>query len=506
MTEYLSLLVVTLLLTAGFAMLVAGADIEEIKADWKNRRCEVPVIIAGNLFKPSNDPKTPMEFSADNFRFCIKNMADEVLKVAFAPLMAVAGQQMNATNMMAGPMNSIRAMIANGMKSFSDIFATQYKQYTAVSVHVTKIWHHIKFAMGRIGAIVTSIVYFGLSASVLVQNTMKLIMNVILIFIGIMAAMILLIWFGIIPFLGIIITMISLLASADSQTGGWITGGSANAGPFCVDPEALIVMADNSKKPLKSVKVGDSISSNSNGINLVTGILRVRAETHSIVSIHGVKMSETHPVFYKEWMRAGEHPEAIRLNIKLNELICLNTTTHSAIMYGLDKLIVGDWDEASEEEDQERWVNWVSKILNNKIISQTIPTCVPLCSDSVRVCTGDNSWIRIDTINIGDKVLGRDGYTRVVGIYTGIIKSKSKTSDWISDSVWIYKNKNWVTADGLVSDDSEILPGRFLITDSETFYLMSNSDVYLVRDFTEVGAARMNECYSWFEDELNKKD
>ena len=506
MTEYLSLIVVTLLLTAGFAMLVASADIEEIKGDWNKRRCEVPVIIVGNLFKPSNDPKTPMEFSADNFRFCVKNLADEVLKVAFAPLMAVAGQQMNATNMMAGPMNSIRAMIANGMKSFSDIFATQYKQYTAVQVLVTKIWHHIKFAMGRVGAIVTSIVYFGLSASVLVQNTMKLIMNVILIFIGIMAAMILLIWFGIIPFIGIIITMITLLASADSQTGGWISGGSANAGPFCVDPEALIVMADNSKKPLESIKVGDSLSSNSSGINLVTGILRVSSETHKIVSINGVRMSESHPVFYKEWIRAGVHPEAISLDIKLKELICLNTTNHSALMYGTENVIVGDWDEASEEEDQKRWVTWVSKILNDDLVLQKVPTSVPLCSDSVRVCTPDKSWVCIDTINIGDKILGRDGYTRVIGIYTGIVNSKSKTSDWISDGVWIYKNKAWVTASGIVSDGSEILSGRFLVTESETFYLMSNSDVSLVRDFTEVGASRLNDCYSWFEDEINKKD
>jgi hypothetical protein len=504
MTEYLSLIVVTLLLTAGFAMLVASADIEEIKADWNKRRCEVPVIIVGNLFKPSNDPKTPMEFSADNFRFCIKNLADEVLKVAFAPLMAVAGQQMNATNMMAGPMNSIRAMIANGMKTFSDIFATQYKQYTAVQVHVTKIWHHIKFAMGRIGAIVTAIVYFGLSASVLVQNTMKLIMNVILIFIGIMAAMILLIWFGIIPFLGIIITMITLLASADSQTGGWITGGSANAGPFCVDPEAYIIMADGSKKPLRSVKIGDRLVSETE--NLVTGILRVSSETHKIVSIHGVKMSENHPVFYGKWIRAGTHPEAIRLDIKLKELICLNTTNHSALMYGTENITVGDWDEASEEEDQKRWVQWVSQILNDEFVTQKIPTNVPLCSDSVRVCTPDDPWTRIDTINIGDRILGKGGYTRVIGIYTGIIKSKSKTSDWISDGVWARTPKGWITCDGLVSDNSEMLSGRFLVTESETFYIMSNSEVYLVRDFTEVGASRLNDCYSWFEDEINKKD
>jgi len=500
------LIVLTLLLTAGFAMVVASADIEEIKANWAKRRCEVPVIIAGNLFKPTNDPKTPMEFATDNFKFCIKILADDVLKVAFAPLMAVAGQQMNAANSMAGPMNSIRAMIAQGMKSFSDIFATQYKQFTAVSVHVTKVWQHIKFAMGRIGAIVTAIVYFGLSASVLVQNTMKLIMNVIMIFIGIMAAMILLIWFGIIPFIGIIITMITLLATADSQTGGWISGGNTSAGPFCVDPEADIIMADGSTKSLNSVKTRDEIASKDGAKNIVTGILRVDSSLHEIVSIGGVKMSQTHPVFYNQrWMRAEEHPEAILLDIELKELICLNTTLHSATMRGSKDIIVGDWDEA--DIDSQAWISWVSKILNGVEYPQTPPTTVPLCSDSIKVSTPENSWISIDTINIGDKILGKNGYTRVVGIYLGILESKNNSPDWISDGVWIYSAKAWVlNKKGLGSDDSSIfISGRFLITESESFYVKTNNSIQLVRDFTEVGASRINECYSWFEDEINKK-
>jgi hypothetical protein len=506
MAEYLSLIVLTLLLTAGFAMIVASADIEDIKANWAKRRCEVPVVIAGNLFKPANDPKTPIDFAKDNFQFCIRNLADEVLKVAFAPLLAVAGQQMAAANMMAGPMNSIRGMIAKGMKSFSDIFATQYKQFTALSVHITKIWHHIKFAMGRVGAIVTSIVYFGLSASMLVQNTMKLIINIIMIFIGIMAAMILLIWFGIIPFIGIIITMITLLASADSQTGGWISGGNIDAGPFCVDPEANIVMADNSVRLLSSVKCGDEIASKNGVKNIITGILHVDSSLHRIVSISGVKMSQTHPIFYNnKWIRAEEHPDAISLDIVLNQLICLNTSLHSAVMRGSSDIIVGDWDE--DNIDSPIWISWVSKILNGIESVQPSPTTVPLCSDSVRVFTPENSWISIDTIKIGDRVLTKNGYTRVVGIYLGTLESENNSPEWVSDGVWIYKNKAWVLNNkGLSSDKSSlILSGRFLITESETFYIKYNKSLELVRDFTEVGASRINECYSWFEDEINKK-
>ena len=320
--------------------------------------------------------------------------------------------------------------------------------------------------------------------------------------------MILLIWFGIIPFIGIIITMITLLASADAQTGGMISGGSANAGPFCVDPEADILMADGSVKPLNSVKNGDAIASNNSSPNIVTGILRVESYKQKIVLISGIKMSETHPVFYNQkWMRACEHPEATPLNIRLKELICLNTSSHSATMRGLQDIIVGDWDEASDLDDRKKWVSWASKILNINEISQTLPTTVPICSDSIKVSTPENAWISIDTIQIGDRILANGGYTRVIGIYTGSLESNTTSPEWVSDGVWINTDRSWkMNTDGIHSDDSiDTISGRFLITESETFYINTNNTVQLVRDFTEVGASRINDCYSWFDVEINKK-
>ena len=506
MSGYLSLIVLTVTLTGLFAILVASADLQEIKANWSKRRCEIPVVIAAGLFKPSDDSRSSTEFSADNFEYCVSSLAKEVISIAFSPLYGVMEQQMDATNVMAGPMNTIRGMIAQGMKSFSNVLQTQFKQFTAVSVQVTKIWHHIKFAMGRIGAIVTSIVYFGLSASMLVQNTMKLIVNVIMIFIGILAAMILLIFFGILPFIGIIITMIVLIARADSETGGWISGGSLDAGPFCVDPDASIVMADKSLKPLKNIKIGDKISGTN---NIVTGILRVDASKQKLVSIHGVKMSETHSVFYNnKWMRAQEHPQAILLESRLNELICLNTSEHRAIMNGSQEIIVGDWDEASDEDDQKKWIPWVSQILNNKKHDVFCSTTPPLASNFTKVSILGRGLINLSEVVIGDSVISQTGYTKVNGIYKGTIKSKTPNNpEWVSDGVWFHTNEGWITAkDGLHSDDSgKTMKGTFLITEDETFFIKVQDQTILVRDFTEVGGSRLNQCYSWFDDEINKK-
>jgi hypothetical protein len=506
MSGYLSLIVLSLTLTGLFAILVASADLQEITANWKERRCEVPVVIAAGLFKPSYDPRSSTEFARDNFEFCISSLAKEVISIAFAPLYAVMGQQLDATNVMSGPMNTIRGMIAQGMKSFSNVLERQFKQYTAISVQVTKIWHHIKFAMGRIGAIVTSIVYFGLSASMLVQNTMKLIVNVIMIFIGILAAMILLIFFGLLPFIGIIITLIVLLAVADGETGGWISGGSLDAGPFCVDPDAKIVMADESLKSLKDIKIGDKIAGTN---NIVTGILRVDASKQKLVAIHNVKMSETHSVFYNnKWMRAQEHPNAVLLDSNLNELICLNTSEHRAIMKGTEEIIVGDWDEASDEDDQEKWIPWASKILNKFEINQFISTTPPLASNTTKVSVLGKGLINISEVVIGDSVIGQRGYTKVTGIYKGNITAETPNNpEWLSDGVWLHGTKGWITAkDGVHSGDLEnSLTGSFLITEDETFFIKVNEETILVRDFTEVGGSRLNQCYSWFDDEINKK-
>jgi len=510
MAGYLTLILTTLLLTGLFGILIASADIEEIKANWPKRRCEVPVVIASGLFKPSTDPRTTTEFAKENFQFCIRNLADEVLKIAFAPLYAVAGQQVNAQSTMTGPMNSIRAMIAQGMKTFSSIFEKQYRQYKAILIEVSKTWHYIRFAMGRIGGIVTSLVYLGLTASALVQNTMKLILNVILIFIGIMAAMILLIFFGILPFIGIIITMIVLLAQADAQTGGWVSGGNTSAGPFCVDPAAEVKMSDGSFKPLSEIRCGDQLDGEKE--NRVVGVLTVDSSKETIVVIDGVRMSDSHRVLYNSnWILAKNHPEAKPSDL-MTTLICLNTTTHSVAVKSTSGLLyVGDWEETDSILIQRQWIQWVHKKLNRTVLNTIrYPTSLPIVSPDVKVCT-PQGWVSLHTITIGQHILSEKGYTKVVGLYNGHmnVKENPKTPDWISDGIWIKSHSCWLTrglgVHSTTEDDSKILDGMNLVVEDDCFYIQGFNGVFLIRDFTEVGASSMNECYSWLDEAINKK-
>ena len=508
MAGYIALLVTTITLTGLFAIMIASADIEEIKNNWAERRCEVPVIIASGLFKPKDDSRSSTEFAQDNFQFCVKHLADDVIKMAFAPLYGVLGEQMNAQATMSGPMNSIRGLIAQGMKTFSNLLDTQYRQYKAIFIHATKTWQHIHFAMGRIGAIVTAIVYFGISASFLVQNTMKLIMNVMLIFLGIMIAMMILIWFGLIPFLGIIITTLSVLVAADIETGGWVTGGGGGmAGAFCIDPNAIVKLVDGFSKPLKDIIIGDILLGTN---NIVTGILLVDASKESIVEIEGVRMSTSHRVLYEdEWILAKDHPLQTPVE-SIKELICLNTTQHSVPIESANGILhVGDWEEISSEIERKEWIHWVNTTLNKTPVKlKKYPTTVPLCSPTIKVITS-YGYTPLHKISIGDLVLSEKGYTKVLGIYKGTITTSQsiKSPDWISDGVWMKAHNAWITCVFGIHTDSDGIPvsGICLITEAGSMYIKeSNGGIYLIRDFTEVGANTISKSYSWLDSILKK--
>ncbi|NBR26169.1 MAG: hypothetical protein EBU08_20770 [Micrococcales bacterium] len=117
MTDYLSLIALSIGLLVAFSFALVSSDVAEIKANWATRRCEIPIMISAFLYKPSFYTGSASQFSSENFAFCTRKLADEVIKVAFAPLFGIASQQAGAQQSLAGPMNSIRIMIQNGVRS-----------------------------------------------------------------------------------------------------------------------------------------------------------------------------------------------------------------------------------------------------------------------------------------------------------------------------------------------------------------------------------------------------
>ena len=504
----LGAIVLTLALTAGLAFMIASSDIEAIKGNWDKRRCEVPIQLSAYLFKPDADPRTPSQFASDNFSFCTKQIVDSVIQVAFAPLFAVAGQQLNAVDGLQGPLNSVRGMLANAKNTFSKYMDRQYRQFTAVTVLATKTWQHLMFAMGRLQAMVLSFVYIGLSLSATVQMTLQFILKVISIFIGILAAMIILLFFILFPFMPMILSMIVVLTSVGLASAGM-------AGAFCIDPEAIVWMADGSKKPLKNVKLGDKLMTyDGKDENVVEGILTVDATSEPLVELNGILMSKSHRVFHKNnWILAHEHPEAITTTRVLSKLICLNTTAHNVPLVGTNGYtFAGDWEEVDTEEGRRAWIDWVHMKLNGgHHLPGFYPTAVPLVSPELKVKKEGTGWVPIRTIQVGDAVYGNGRYTKVKGIYTGQIQAEEipTNPEWISDGVWIRKEgRFWSpTASGVqnIEDGKFRVNGVYLVTEDGCISTYRFGKQELLRDFTEVGMASIEQSYSMLDMFLHKK-
>jgi hypothetical protein len=516
-TEYVAAIATTLVLTTVFAYMLVSADIEAIKSNWDTRRCEVPVMITGKLYKPDDDPRSGMEFAKDNFSFCMGKIADNVLKLAFAPFYSILKLQFSSQVSIADPMNYIRGMLKTARDTFSEYMDTQFAKYKRLMIVIAQGWHHIFFAMGRIQAAVLGFVYAGLSLSALIENTINFIIKVVLIFIGILAALIILLWFFLLPVIPTIVAIIAIVMAAG------FGAAASYAGAFCVDPGAPVVMADGSIKPLGEIKVGDILKSKGAGSrseseseNRVEGVMIVDATDEPLVSIQGIKMSGSHRVLSAgKWVLARDHPEAKLLTEHMERLICLNTSLHYVpivVEGSYTPLYVGDWEEVSTEEGQKAWIDLVNIKLNgaNTIPITNYPKSVPLVSKTIHVFHETKGILPIESIKIGDSILAVDGdYTIVKGIYKGQtnINPAHKDKQWISDGVWFSVNdRYWIlSASTGLHDCGEETEGIYLITEAEMFMIERGGKEQLVRDFTEVGASQIDSTYEMLDFFIHKK-
>ena len=496
--QWIGIFLLTIGLTALFSILVSSADIKNVMANWDTRRCEIPIIFSAFLFKPGYDTRSSSDFSTDNFRFCVNKMAKEVAAAGMAPFFAILGQQVSVANGVAPIMNNMRGMISKSWGDFGGILKEKYRIFSHIMVNFSTIFQRMKFAMGRVSAIGIALVYQALALGNVIVSTLKLSMIVVLIVSGILSAMMLFMFYVLLPLQAAVIAPTMAIAGI----GLAILNSSGDAGDtsgFCCDPHTLVKMKDGSYKHLYEVHIGNELYSQEGTTpNIVEGVMLVDAKGVSLVSVGGVLMSGTHRVLHNgTWLLAREHPDVTTppSGTHLERLICLNTTTHSV---PLEKITVGDWEEVSTEEGRKAWIDFVATTLGSPR-PPIYPESVPLAkfnSTDVFDCK-KNKWVSIQSVRLGDTIAGKRETGVVKGIYYGNARMKSS----LSDGVWIKKSSGWsLDTENFTKKEG----GIFLVTDSGSFILRNETGIHLVRDFTEVGEENLESCYEMLSDILQK--
>jgi len=69
-------IVISLALSYGLARIIVSFKIDEIIGNWAQYRCDPPILLTANMFKPKEDPRSGADFAMDNFTFCTSELAN----------------------------------------------------------------------------------------------------------------------------------------------------------------------------------------------------------------------------------------------------------------------------------------------------------------------------------------------------------------------------------------------------------------------------------------------
>jgi hypothetical protein len=157
------LAILTIVLTVGLGLSIANLEKGQIMKNWESRRCDAPVMATASYFKPPDDPRTPSEFARDNFQFCMKSLVETATDIAMAPISAIFNNHIGIASDMGNVLTQIRSAIATMYNAFMQYMSSFFGQYQSAIYQISRIAQHIRMAMRRVGAIMMSMIFTGLT-------------------------------------------------------------------------------------------------------------------------------------------------------------------------------------------------------------------------------------------------------------------------------------------------------------------------------------------------------
>ena len=465
-------------------LLFVSVDRQDVMANWDQKRCDLPVMMAASFYLPPGDTRTGSEFATENFEFCVNQIVREVFTFALAPFLTLFGGQMDAAEVVREIQTSLRGMLATFQKKFSNLLDGVFQRFMNVGFQLRQIYARFLALMQKAHAIALSAVFTGMSMIVGIDNSIQFVEKVVLIIMGVIIGLIILLFAILIPFIPtIILPTIAILAAA----GGGAVGGMADA--FCFSADTILKKQDGTAVRIDSLVTGDFLADGSE----VEGILYFDGHNVDLYQLGKVKVSADHLVYYEalaSWISVEDHPNAMRISPE-PLLICLNTSTR---VIPIDGYQFRDWEEIppNRPDLDTQWNRIIAAKLGttNQYDAHEYPILAPYWS----VKHKENGLIFLSDVRLGDEIMAGDIYTRVLGVYHGEEEASSKTF-WTSDSIWWRVANRWQQKPPSIKKVSRT--GIHLITESGTFSIFNNNAMFEIRDFTEIGHKRLSETYDW---------
>jgi len=336
-----------------FSYFTIMADVQPIKDDWVNQRCNPKVIpFAGLINKP--DDKTASEYTQENFTYCVNDILKNITGIALMPITFITSTLEKTFEGMSNDMNGIRNMINNIRQSIKNISAEIMGKLLNVVIPVQQIVIGFKDTMGKTQGVLTGGLFTALGGYMTLESSLgaavQLMINILIALLATIMA------FWAVPFtwgaatalsvtfLAIAIPL-SIIVTFMTQSLHIKTQGVPKL--KCFDKNTQIKMMDGSYKNISDIQVREKLWDG----NIVTATMKLDSSEMDMFELDGTTVSGCHIVKFQDeddnniikWIPVREHPNSKKIGFYMEPyLYCMNTTNKEI---KINNTTYTDWDE-----------------------------------------------------------------------------------------------------------------------------------------------------------------
>ena len=479
MGSYLPLLFVTFLYLSLFIYCIAATQIEGLREDWNNVRCQpMAMMFASHI--PTDPNVDRSKFSHDNFQFCIQELVDMSIAVVMMPIMGMFSTHVSAAKSTQQSANNMRNSAASDVASpFNSLMNFAWKRFGYILAQIMRVMYKLNSSFQRIFGITLATVFAGISVFKSINNTIKLILKVCIILLSIIIALLFLIFIPIAPFIAIL--LIPTIIFISQMQGAQGVGGMADALNNCVE-KGTRVKCEDGWKAVEDIRLGERLDKGT-----VEGILCGRGSAS--VSINLVHISAMHIILgpSSRWIFAKDHPDAVPCETPdvVYSLVTSSGTWTVGSPEGKGTLVLRDWTHADGNDE----------VIQRKVCSllQTPFTGIKglgLVGPESEVLRGGIPYVSplrsvaLHSLRLGDKIWDGAAFSEVTSIY---ISSELGNVSGPNSSAWTLRPSGWVQ--GPVPAVGRQVPQMHCGTASGTVVI--NGAV--LRDFNEIDKEHFHE-------------
>lgn len=348
------ILIIILLLVFSYTTIMK--NMQPIKDNWAVERCNPKVIpFAGFINKP--DGVSSIQYTQDNFNYCMQNILTSITGYALEPLTYTTANLTSLYGEIANTLNSIRTVISNVRTSIEKIAEEIYGRLLNIMTPIQVILISFNDMMKKTMGILSAGLYTSLGTYYTLKSLMGAILQLVVIILMILAGLIAGLWIvpftwpaaitGTTIFLSVSIPLIIIMAFMNQVLHVNINSPiPAVPGPsHCFDKKTLLMMNNGSLKTIEEITVGEKLANN----NVVTAKLKLDANREEMFQLGEVLVSGTHRVKHRaNWIFAKDHPASMEvLSYSEPYIYCINTSLKTICVGAFE---FSDWDEAFDVE------------------------------------------------------------------------------------------------------------------------------------------------------------